>query len=118
MLDAVWSFLASAPEGLHTHGHNVMLYKDGVPNVEVGVLVNGPFEPAGDVRPSHTPGGLVARATHTGPVARLGETYEAIHAWCSRHGYRPDGPRWEIYGDPDPGTGVFAVEVLVSVVAA
>ena len=48
MLDKVWSFLrGEAPEGLCKQGHNIMLYKDDVPNVEVGVQVSGSFEPAG-----------------------------------------------------------------------
>src|SRR5690349_2980883 len=48
MLDQVWSFLrGDAPEGLYERGHNVMLYEDDVPNVEVGVQVSGPFAPTG-----------------------------------------------------------------------
>ena len=36
MLDKVWGFLrGGAQEGLYTQGHNIMLYKDDVPNVEV-----------------------------------------------------------------------------------
>lgn len=42
MLDKVWGFLrGDAPEGLYTRGHNIMLYQDDVPNVEVGVQVTG-----------------------------------------------------------------------------
>lgn len=112
LLDKVWSFLrGEAPQGLYTHGHNVMLYKDAVPNVEVGVQVTGSFAPAGDVVASVLPGGLVAAATHTGPVAGIGETHRAVGEWAVANGYRPAGPRWEIYGDPDRSTGVFDVEV-------
>jgi hypothetical protein len=47
MLDQVWSFLrGGAPEGLYRQGHNIMLYQDDVPNVEVGVQVSGSFWPA------------------------------------------------------------------------
>ena len=61
MLNEVWSFLrGGAPPGLYTHGHNVMLYKDDVPNVEVGVQVTGSFPPAGQVVASELPGGLAA----------------------------------------------------------
>jgi hypothetical protein len=43
ILDKVWGFLrGGAPAGLYRHGHNVMLYLDDVPNVEVGVQVTGP----------------------------------------------------------------------------
>jgi hypothetical protein len=63
MLDEVWSFLrGAAPDGLWTHGHNVMLYTDEAPNIEVGVQVNRSFEPHGSVVPSALPGGLAATA--------------------------------------------------------
>ena len=110
-LDKVWAFLAGAPAGLYTDGHNVMLYKDDVPNVEVGVVVSGPFEPAGDVVPSVLPGGAVAVATHTGPITRIGDTHAAVRRWCEANGRRLDGWRWEVYGDPDPATGRFTVDV-------
>jgi effector-binding domain-containing protein len=113
MLDEVWSFLrGGAPEGLYRQGHNVMLYKDDVPNVEVGVQVTGSFDSVGRVAASSLPGGLVATATHIGPVSAIGDTHQAVRQWSEANGYRPAGPRWEIYGDPDPSTGDFRVEVL------
>jgi hypothetical protein len=118
MLDEVWSFLrGSAPDGLWTRGHNVMLYADDVPNVEVGVQVNRSFEPCGSVVPSALPGGLAATATHAGPIAEIGQTHDAVRDWAVADGYRLAGPRWEIYGDPDPSTGGFAVEVFWLVAA-
>jgi predicted transcriptional regulator YdeE len=117
MLDQVWSFLrCDAPQGLYQQGHNIMLYKDDVPNVEVGVQVSGPFAPAGQVVASALPGGLVATATHTGPVAEIGSTHQAVCEWSKANGYRLAGPRWEIYGDPDPSTGDFDVDVFWSLV--
>jgi effector-binding domain-containing protein len=119
MLDDVWSFLrGGSPEGLYKQGHNVMLYKDDVPNVEVGVQVSGPFEPAGRVIASTLPGGLVATATHTGPVGEIGDTHRAVCEWSTANGYRLTGTRWEIYGDPDPSTGGFGVEVVWLLAAA
>ena len=111
MLDKVWNFLATAPLGLYVHGHNVMFYKDDVPNVEVGVQVTGRFEPTGDVRCSVLPGGQIAVASHVGPVQELRRTHEVVRRWCSEHGHGLAGPRWEIYGDPDPKDGHFEVEV-------
>jgi effector-binding domain-containing protein len=117
MLDQVWSFLrGDAPEGLHKQGHNVMLYKDDVPNVEVGVQVSGTFDSVGDVVASTLPGGLVATATHTGPIGRIGDTHEAVREWSQANGYGLAGPRWEIYSDPDPATGDFDVQVFWSLV--
>jgi effector-binding domain-containing protein len=113
MLEEVWRFLRGpAPEGLFDHGHNVMLYKDDVPNVEVGVQVTRSFSAAGQVVPSTLPGGLVATATHTGPVDRIGDTHSAVCDWAKAMGYKLPGWRWEIYGDPDPSTGHFDVEVF------
>jgi effector-binding domain-containing protein len=82
------------------------------PMLEVGVQVTGSFEPHGSVMPSALPGGVVAAATHSGPVAGIGETHDAVRAWATARGYRPAGPRWEIYGDPDTSTGDFTVEVM------
>src|ERR1700684_3233676 len=118
MLDMVWSFLrGSAPEGLYQQGHNIMLYKDDTPNVEVGVQVSGSFSPAGHVVASSLPGGLVATATHTGPIARIGDTHQAVREWSQANGYRLAGPHWEIYGDPDRSTGDFDVDVFWSLTA-
>jgi effector-binding domain-containing protein len=118
MLDEVWGFLrGGAPEGLYTQGHNIMLYQDDVPHVEVGVQVNGPFDPVGRVVASALPGGLVATATHTGPIAALGDTHQAVCAWSTANGYRLAGARWEVYGDPDPSTGHFDVDVFWSLAA-
>jgi effector-binding domain-containing protein len=118
MLDKVWSFLRSgAAAGLYKQGHNIMLYKDDVPNVEVGVQVSGSFDRAGDVVASTLPGGLAATAAHTGPIAKIGDTHRAVREWSTANGYRLAGPYWEIYGDPDPSTGHFGVEVFWSLVA-
>jgi effector-binding domain-containing protein len=117
MLDEVWGFLrGAATAGLYKQGHNVMLYKDDVPNVEVGVQVSGSFEPAGHVVPSVLPGGLVATATHTGPIGKIGDTHQAVREWSKANGYRLAGPHWEIYGDPDPSSGDFHVQVFSSLV--
>jgi effector-binding domain-containing protein len=113
MLDKVWSFLrGGAPEGLYKQGHNIMLYKDDVPNVEVGVQVSGSFDPTGHVVGAKLPGGLVATATHTGRIAEIGTIHQAVCEWSKANGYRLTGPRWEIYGDPDPSNGDFDVQVF------
>ncbi len=117
MLDKVWSFLrGDAPAGLYQRGHNIMLYKDEVPNVEVGVQVSGSFAPTGPVVASTLPGGLVATANHTGPIANIGDTHQAVREWSKANGYQLAGPRWEIYGDADPSTGDFDVVVFWSLV--
>lgn len=113
MLDEVWRFLrGTAPEGLYKQGHNVFVYFDDAPSVEIGVQVSGPFETVGRVVASSVPGGPAATAVHTGPVAAIGETHRAVREWCEAHGHRLSGVRWEVYGDPAPGTGDFEIAVF------
>lgn len=82
----------------HADGRNVMLYRDDVPNVEVGVLVPGPFTPVGRVIRSALPAGEVVTVTHRGPYDRLGEAHEAVLRHIAEHGLGTTGTRWEIYG--------------------
>jgi len=79
-------------------GRNVMLYRDDVPNVEVGVLVRGAFTPAGRVTRSALPAGEVVTVTHHGPYDRLGEAHEAVLRHIAEHGLETTRTRWEIYG--------------------
>jgi hypothetical protein len=99
MLDGVWAFLRQSD--LRVDGHNIMVYRNDVPNLEfeVGVQVTRPFEPAGAVVPSTLPLGRAAHTTHVGDYAGLGEAHEAIARWCRTNGYTPSATRWEVYGD-------------------
>jgi effector-binding domain-containing protein len=99
MLDEVWAFLRGPGAGLRGDGHNVMLYLDDVPNVEVGVQVSGPFPASGRVVPSTLPAGEAAMTVHRGPPERIDAAHRAVLDWCAAHGRRVAGPRWEIYGD-------------------
>jgi hypothetical protein len=47
-----------------------------------------------------------------GPIAMIGDTHRAVREWSTANGYGLAGPHWEIYGDPDPSTGDFEVEVF------
>jgi effector-binding domain-containing protein len=97
LLDEVYGFVRGG--GATQDGHNVMLYRDDVPNVEVGVQVTGPFEPSGRVVPSVLPAGEVASTVHRGPYDALEEAHVALKAWCGSHRHALTGVRWEIYGD-------------------
>jgi len=89
MLDEVWRFLrGDSADGLHKQGHNIMLYKDDVPNVEVGVQVSGSFESVGRVVASALPDGLVATAIHIRPITEIGATHDAVCAWSKTNRYR------------------------------
>jgi effector-binding domain-containing protein len=102
MLDEVYAVVkpvgAARAGGGEDRWQNVMLYKDDVPNVEVGVLANGPFSDTGNVISSALPAGVTAAATHRGPYAELGVAHRAVRDWCAAHGRSLAGPYWEIYG--------------------
>jgi effector-binding domain-containing protein len=97
LLDQVYAFLKTSD--VKQDGHNVMLYKDDVPNVEVGVQVDRAFASEGPVVASVLPTGEAAMTLHRGPYDRLDAAHEAIHQWCAAHGHALAGPRWEVYGD-------------------
>jgi effector-binding domain-containing protein len=97
LLDEVYTFLKTGRA--QQTGHNVMLYKDDVPHVEVGVEVDGPFDPTGLVVPSNLPAGAAATLVHRGPYDRLDDAHTAILGWCEANGHALTRTRWEIYGD-------------------
>jgi effector-binding domain-containing protein len=96
LLDQVWAAVRSTDQ--IAPGRNVMLYKDDVPNVEVGVEVAEPFLDMGRVVSSTLPTGRAAMTLHHGSYANLGAAHHAVIDWCDRHGLQRIGPRWEIYG--------------------
>jgi effector-binding domain-containing protein len=96
LLDEVWACLRAG--GIDRGCRNVMLYRDDVPNVEVGVELLQPCPLTGRVVASTLPAGQVATAVHRGPYAGLAGAHEAVLDWCATQGRRPAGPRWEVYG--------------------
>jgi effector-binding domain-containing protein len=116
LLDQVYGFVRPRPE-LATGDdgelwQNVMLYKDQRPDVEVGVLVSGPFQAEGPVMLSTLPAGEVATATHRGDYAKLGVTHEAVRDYAAAHGREFAGPCWEIYGHATPDPSQTETEVF------
>ncbi len=96
LLQDVWATVRSS--AAMTANRNVMLYKDDVPNVEVGVEVAAPFLDMGRVVCSCLPAGRVVATTHHGSYEDLGSAHGALVAWCDRQRLKRLGPRWEIYG--------------------
>jgi GyrI-like small molecule binding domain len=90
---------------------NVMLYRDDVPHVEVGVLAPPGFVPDGRVIASALPGGRVARAVHRGPFTELHAAHRAVLDWCAEHGHALSGVRWEVYGHHHPDPAQLETEV-------
>ena len=96
MLDEVWACLRAA--GINRGCRNVMLYKDDVPNVEIGVELVQPCPLDGRVVASALPAGRVAMTVHRGGYDGLLLAHEAVVRWCAAQGHQLAGPRWEIYG--------------------
>jgi effector-binding domain-containing protein len=96
LLETVWAAVRSEDE--ITPNRNVMLYKDDIPNVEVGVEVAEPIPALGRVVASTLPAGRAAMTAHHGSYADLGLAHRAIVDWCEQHDLERLGPRWEIYG--------------------
>jgi effector-binding domain-containing protein len=101
-LDQVYAFLDSAGLRGSQRWNNVMLYLDDEVNVEVGVLISQPFSPGDGVVESSLPGGSVASVVHRGGYDELGSAHDAVQAFCRDRGLDQAGPRWEVYGHPDP----------------
>lgn len=102
----VWDFLRSQP-GLWSDGHNIFVYHhpkhpDAPLSCDFGVEVTRPFESAGEVYATETPGGEAAVAIHRGPYDRMNEAYDAIDQWMKANRRESAGHVWEIYGDPTP----------------
>ncbi len=96
LLDEVWACLRAG--GVHRGCRNVMLYRDDVPHVEVGVELSQPCPLTGRVRASALPAGRAALTVHRGPYAQLESAHQAVISWCAAEGLPTAGPRWEIYG--------------------
>jgi effector-binding domain-containing protein len=98
-LDKVYALLRA--RGVQGLGHNVVVYRMGPPpfDVEIGVQTPEPIAPEGEVIATATPAGRVATAVHWGAYDGLGQTHQAIHAWCSANGFRLGAFNWELYGD-------------------
>jgi effector-binding domain-containing protein len=116
LLGQVYEFVRPHPELATGDGEerwqNVMLYRDQRPDVEVGVLVSGPFEAEGSVMLSALPAGEVATATHRGDYAKLGVTHQTVRDHAAAHGRELAGPCWEIYGHAQPKPSHAETEVF------
>jgi effector-binding domain-containing protein len=71
-------------------------------DLEVGMPVAEPVEPAGRVAAAVIPGGLVATTLHAGRYEDVGPAYRALGEWIQEHGHEMTGPCREVY-IVDPG---------------
>jgi len=96
-LNTIYAYFSANP---HVRpGHNVVLYRGSLDDIEVGVIVTSAFESTDGVICSSTPGGRVAWTRHARPYARLPNAHKAVQAWCIEHGHSLAGIDWEEYGD-------------------
>ena len=103
---------ALAAQGVEPQGHPFAWYA-GPPTDEVmleaGFVVPSRIEPAGEVTPSHLPGGRVVQTVHVGPYSTMTASYDRVRTWILDPGLIPTRPMWEEYltdpgTDPDPAT--------------
>jgi effector-binding domain-containing protein len=66
-------------------------------DLEVGLPVAEPIEPAGRVVAATIPGGLVAATIHAGRYEEVGPAYRALGEWVQEHGHEKAGPPREVY---------------------
>jgi effector-binding domain-containing protein len=112
LLDEVWAAVRPNRDEIGP-GRNVMLYKDDVPNVEIGVEIAGSFAPVGRIVASALPAGRVVTTTHRGSWD-IGPAHQAVVEECDRLGLERLGPRWEIYGHFNaPGDEEVEISYLV-----
>jgi len=76
LLGEVWDCLHAS--GIYRGCRNIMLYRDNVPNVEVGVLLDRPCPLTGRVVASALPAGTAAMAVHRGPFGDVGAAHDAV----------------------------------------
>jgi effector-binding domain-containing protein len=105
LLDEVWAHVRGA--GVQA-GRNVMVYLDDVPNVEVGVELEGTLTaPSGRIVESALPEGRAATTVARGAPSPEGiaAAHAAVVEWSRANGHELTGTRWEVYDhwrdDPD-----------------
>jgi len=108
LLTEVWDELRGSEA---RPGRNVMLYRDDVPHVEVGVEVDGPFAGSGRIVASELPAGRVAMTRLVGGYDEIGAAHRAVVDACADRGLVRLGPRWEIYGHHDDASPDQEVEI-------
>jgi effector-binding domain-containing protein len=66
-------------------------------DLEIGMPVAEPIEPAGRVIAAVIPGGLAATTVHCGRYEDVAPAYRALGEWVQEHGHETAGPPREIY---------------------
>ena len=83
--------------------------------LEVGMPVAEPIEPAGRVQAAVIPGGLVAATMHSGRYEEVAPAYRSLGEWVQEHGHETAGPPREIYlvgPDQVKDPGAYRTEIV------
>jgi AraC family transcriptional regulator len=83
------------------HGHNegIISFDPALPIPETQL---DEAEGGGPIKAGHTAGGKAIKGVHTGPYAKLGDTYKAMQAYMDENGLKAGSACYEVYVS-DPG---------------
>jgi effector-binding domain-containing protein len=82
---------------------------------EVCVPISGKIKGEGEVQAKELEKGAYACITHSGPVEKMQDTYNAILKWVEENGYRIVGPTHEVYHKGVLQAGNSPQDVLIEV---
>jgi len=80
---------------------------------EVCLPISGKIKEGGEIKSKDLEKGAFACITHTGPLEKLPQAYNALLKWIEENGYQIAGPTREIYHKGIGATEVSPQEVLV-----
>src|ERR1700743_3522136 len=89
LLGEVWDCLRAG--GIDRGCRNIMLYLDGAPTVEGGVLLDRPCPLTGRVLTSGLPKGTAAMTVHRGSFGGVRAAHDAVVNWCAANGRQATG---------------------------
>jgi effector-binding domain-containing protein len=95
-LNQIWPFLR---EHDVSTGHNVVVYRDSLDIIDIGVEVFEPLPPHDRIVSTTTPSGMAATVAHFGPYAGLPRVHAALQTWSLDNDRPFVPPCWELYGD-------------------
>ncbi|MDH4265441.1 MAG: GyrI-like domain-containing protein [Deltaproteobacteria bacterium] len=82
---------------------------------EVSLPISGKLKEEGGVKSKELEKGAFACLTHSGPIEKLPDTYQAILKWIEDNGYQSRGPFREVYHKGIGEAGVSPQECLIEI---
>ena len=81
----------------HDHGTEMLLNRPGGVAIDLGILVEAPFDSDRTLQCVMTPSGRAAHFRHYGHYEMLPVIHSDIRAWCADAGHTIAGINWEHY---------------------